>query len=292
MISRTPGFRIDGRTRVYAVFGHPVAHTASPAMQNAAFRALGMNAIYVALDVAVADLPAAVAGVRAAGFAGVNLTIPLKEAAIPLVDRLSPEAAFCRSVNTLAIRGNRILGHSTDGTGLLCALRKDLNFSPRGKRILLLGAGGAARAAAHALARNGVRSITIANRTLERARRLAAALAGIFPGGAFPALSLADAIRAEMTDLVVNATSLGMNGKTLPVDLKTLAGHPAVYDMIYRPSETPLLKTARTLGLPAVNGLEMLLHQGAAAFTIWTGRKAPIAIMRNALKDTLIQTNG
>ncbi len=276
---------LTGKTRVYAVFGCPVEHSLSPAMHNAAIAALGLDCVYVPLRVEPADLPAAIGGVRAMGLAGVNLTIPLKEAAVALVDELSDEAREIGAVNTLFWKDGALCGHSTDGEGFWMSLEGTPGQSA--KRALVLGAGGASRAVCFALARRGI-EVTIANRTPERARELAAALPGSHAHG-MPAEPEDLARAAAAADLIVNCTSVGMspNDSESPLAENCIERGHIVCDLIYNPRETLLLRTAREKGALGLNGVDMLVNQGALSFQLWTGIMPPVQVMKAAVTGAL-----
>ncbi|MCC6484090.1 MAG: shikimate dehydrogenase [Armatimonadetes bacterium] len=287
-MDRSPG-EISGRAVVLAVFGCPIDHSRSPVMHNAAIRALGLDAVYVPFRVEPGRLPEAIAGMRALGMGGVNLTIPLKEMAVALVDRLSPEAQRIGAVNTLWWDNDMLAGHSTDGEGFLRSLQEFQGGLPR--RALVLGAGGSARAVCFALADHGVK-ITIANRTLEKGQKIAVEIARIVQGSHPSAIStepddLRDAVRHS--DLIVNCTSVGMGSKadSSPLPPDCIDGHHVVYDLIYNPSQTRLLVEAREKGARVLNGVDMLVHQGALSFELWTGIAPPLDVMKNAVQGTL-----
>lgn len=263
----------------FALLGHPVAHTLSPAMHAAAFRALGLDAAYLAIDVAPADLEVAVRGTRALGFRGLNLTIPHKEAVMSLVQ---PDEMASRigAVNTVDLR--TMTGHNTDGVGVVRALRAE-GVEPRGMRVLVMGAGGAARAVAVALSQEGAR-LTVANRDVDRARRVAAGI----PGAAARGLESVGALARQM-DLVVNATPVGMHpdiGSAL-VTRDDLRPGQVVFDTVYNPPQTRLLAEARAAGAQAVNGVKMLVHQGAESLRIWLGVQPPLDVMEAAVREGL-----
>jgi shikimate dehydrogenase len=226
------------------------------------------------------------------GVCGFNVTIPFKTAVIPLLDALSPEAALIGAVNTVAREGDRLVGFNTDGTGFIQSLREDLDFDPSGAKILMLGAGGAARAALAALCTAGAASVTIANRTAQRGEALQTAFAAMFPAVDIGLASL-EILRAgeglAEVDLLVNTTAVGMNSTAFAsVDLTPLKPDARVYDMVYSPPLTPLLATARERGFATANGAGMLAAQGEAAFTIWTGCKPPAGIMKKRLEQALV----
>jgi len=275
-------------TRV-AVFGDPVAHSLSPAMHNAAFRSLDLRWRYEKRRVRKARLRAALREASRRGYRGVNLTIPLKEAALRLMDRVTPAARRAGAVNTVTFECGRMEGHSTDGEGFLRSLREAWGFRPAGVRAIVLGAGGAARSVAAALAGAGARSILIVNRHPARARALARAfrrVAGAVEGRSWPPPKAWTSLLAR-ADLLVNATSLGLHGEPSPVPVDAMHRGLKVVDLVYNPSCTALLRAACHGGAGTLNGAGMLVHQGALAFERWTGRRAPVAIMRRALDMAL-----
>jgi len=280
-----------GPPRLAAVIGWPVGHSISPAMHNAAFRALGLHWHYLALPVDPRDLSVAVAGLRALGFAGFNVTIPHKIAMLPLMDELSEDAVAIGAVNTVVIRDGRLTGHNTDAYGFLTTLEAS-GFAPAGRQALVLGAGGAARAVVYALARAGT-VVRLWNRTPERASRLVADLAPHLAGASVAALpgdgaALAGAL--SKADLVVNATSVGMKGgpagSPLPAGL-LLRPDMTVFDLVYTPPLTPLLRQARAARARPVGGLGMLVRQGARAFTLWTSIEPSVEVMERAARRAL-----
>jgi shikimate dehydrogenase len=266
------GRAITAATRVVAVIGDPVAHSRSPAMHNAAFAATGLDWVYVAFPVTRGDGGAAVRAVTTLGLAGLNVTMPHKADAAAACDDLTPEAADLGAVNTVVNADGALVGHSTDGDGFLRAL-DDEGVDVAAKDCLVVGAGGAARAITHALGRAGAR-VTVAARRPE-ASRDAAALAP-----AAVAVGL-EAVAVEAFDVIVNATPLGMHGEPPPIDPARLHDGQFVFDTVY-PADTPLLVEARARGLRAAGGLGMLVHQGALAFSLWTGVAPPLDVMRAA----------
>jgi shikimate dehydrogenase len=274
-----------------AVFGDPVAHSRSPAMHNAAFRSLGLPYVYLKFRVPVADLGLALKGVAALGFRGVNLTIPLKEAALPLMDRLTVSARRMGAVNTVTFDWlGSTEGHNTDGEGFLRSMYGEWGYRPRGANAVVLGAGGAARAVVFALASAGVRKIAVVNRTVARASALAREVSrdtGCSVRVARPLSVGGWQDLLEETDLLVNATSVGMRGEPSPVPVSALFPRLRVADLVYNPSSTALLRAARRKGARAMNGCGMLVHQGALAIERWTSRRAPVMAMRRALLRSL-----
>ncbi len=292
---------LSATTRLAAVFGAPIRHSASPAMHNAALAELGLDWRYVACEVAPERLREGIEGARHMRWVGLNLTVPHKLLALPLMDELDDSARLWGAVNTVVfeaedtegwwkpvgqlreVRGTvRANGFNTDADAIIRSLREDLGIEPRSARVLLLGAGGAGRAAALRLADEGVEELWLVNRTPDKAQALAAEIAE-----RFPAVDVRTGYPEAEVEFVLNATSVGLKpGDGLPFDpgIFPLERADGVYDMVYRPAETPLLQAARAAGCQVANGLGMLLYQGAAALELWTGRPAPIEVMRSALK--------
>lgn len=282
--------KINGKTRVFGIFGYPVGHSASPLMQNAAFRACDLNCVYIPFPVSPELLPAAVAGIKAMGLAGVNITIPHKEAVAGFLDEISPEAGLIGAVNTIVNVDGRLGGHNTDGRGFLRSLEEEAGFRVADKTILLLGAGGAARGVGVQLALAGAKKVIIANRRPERAAAIAEVVARNTGAAAdttdLTEQALADAISG--VDLIVNTTPLGMHPNTAempPLPTELLESRHLVADLVYNPMTTVLLKKASEAGAGILSGLGMLLYQGAVAFELWTGQKAPVEVMRQALAE-------
>jgi len=269
--------RVGGATRVAAVLGFPVAHSLSPVIHNAAFAALELDWTYVALPVEPGTVPVAVAGLRALGFEGANVTMPHKEAVADAMEELTDDARRLHAVNTIQLRGGALVGHNTDAPGFARFLERDAGFDPAGRTALVFGAGGAARACALALARAGLTRIVVALREPARVRPLAQALDG-YPT-VVEAIGFDDAAMAE-ADLVVNGTPLGAHGETIP--LPKVGPDALVVDLLYRPASTPLQQAARAAGAKAFGGLGLLLHQAALSFELWTGRPAPLEVMSAA----------
>lgn len=254
------------------VIGDPVRHSKSPVLQNAMLRRLGLAPVYSAVPVKAGELDAFLSEVKDGVWRGFNATMPLKQALLPKLDGLDEEARRLGAVNTVATENGRLIGHNTDGRGFLAALREELEIDPAGKRITLLGAGGAARAVALALVGAGADSVTVCNRSIPRAEELCACAPGVLVPSAGDGETLC--ARAADTDLLINCTSQGMTGKEEFADLRFLSCLPqnaAVCDLVYEPDETQLLHTARTLGYPAMNGLGMLVHQAVFALEHFLG---------------------
>jgi shikimate dehydrogenase len=268
----------------------PAGHSISPGMQNAALQATGFPARYSAWEVAPAGLPAAITRLRDASVLGANVTIPHKQAVIPLLDELTPAAAAIGAVNTISNSAGRLTGHNTDGSGFLAALA-EADFMPQGKRVVMLGAGGAARAVLHALLGSGVERVLLSNRTQATAERLASDFAALGQVAVLGGAELPQAVVA--CDLLINTTSVGMaaggeaSPQVSPLPAALLPASGLVVDLIYRPPVTLLLQRARAAGLRVQNGLPMLVWQGAQAFTIWTGQAAPTLVMRRAAESLL-----
>ena len=295
---------IDAVTRVCAVYGFPVRHSASPAMQNAGFAALGLNWRYLAFEVPPDNLAAALAGAKAMRFAGLNLTVPHKLLACEMMDALDDSARTWGAVNTVRFEGRdaaggwrpladlattpaevRAHGFNTDAEAITTAVREDLGLELTGAKVVLLGAGGAGRTAALKLAADGVARLSLINRTAARADAIVEEIRR-----RFPQVSVSVGYPSTPVDLVMNATSLGLKpGDAMPCDESrfSLRQAGAVFDMVYRPAETELLRRGRAAGCRVANGMGMLLYQGARALELWTGRPAPLAAMRQALERAL-----
>lgn len=279
--------KIDGSTQLAGVFGSPIAHTASPAMHNAAFTSLKMNWCYIACHVDPANLRAALAGIRDMNFRGVNLTVPHKILALDFVDSVEPEARQLGAVNTIINESGKLRGCNTDGYGFAKALQDDFDLELKGLRILILGAGGAGRALAIQSALAGAAKIIVANRTAGKTDAIAAEVTKTKTGFATTSLDGVGKLLKEV-DLLVNATSVGLkDGESLAIPAEAFHKNLAVYDTIYRPAETELLRQAAAAGAKVSNGLSMLLHQGARAFELWTQRTAPVSVMRRALRTAV-----
>lgn len=278
--------QVNGTTKILCIIGNPVRHSLSPVMQNSALQACGLNYVYVPFEVASEGLGAAVAGLKALGVAGFNVTIPHKTHIMRYLDGLDDSADAAGAVNTVKNDCGHLIGYNTDGDGLIRALANEFEFNVRGAAIAIIGAGGAARGAVAALCRAGARRIIIANRTLERASELASVMALRFPDTELLVVASFNELENSMAnvDVLVNTTSLGMNRDDLPLpQLTSLPRTAKVYDMVYAPLFTPLLREAAGLGLKGSNGLGMLASQGELAFTIWTGIIPPSGLMKSVL---------
>ena len=288
MPEATPRLQLSGETRVVGVIGWPVRHSLSPPMHNAAFAVLGLNWVYVPFSVDPERIAEAMAAVRALDLAGLNVTIPHKLAVLPYLDEISDDARLLGAVNTVVPREGRLLGYNTDGQGFLRSL--EATGEPiSGSAVVLIGAGGSARAVALALARAGAASLTVVNRTLERAQAVVELLRSAELCGAYQALALDDpraAAAVGEAGVVVDSTAVGMypHHEVEPViPSRWLHGGQVVCDLTYNPRETVLLRAAAAAGARTLDGTGMLVHQGALALEYWTGREAPAAAMRAAL---------
>jgi shikimate dehydrogenase len=275
---------ITGNTKLCGLIGDPVRHSVSPAMHNAAFRTLGLDYAYLPFRVRRDDLPAALQGMRALNIRGLNVTIPHKVAALALLDEIDPLAKQIGAVNVLVNNSGRLTGYNTDAEGFLQVLSGH-GIEAQGRNVAVLGAGGAARAIAFALASRGA-SLTILNRTPGAALSCAADISGS-TGQPVKALELTRANLAavlEGASLLVNATSIGMlpAGDVSPVGRELLGSQLTVVDIVYNPHKSRLLREAGQAGAMTINGLEMLIRQGALAFEKWTGRQPPLEVMRRA----------
>lgn len=277
---------ISGKTRVVGIIGNPIGHSLSPVMQNAALAACRLDYVYVPFAVSPDDLGQAVRGLRALGVRGFNVTIPHKKAIIPFLDQLDDSAEAAGAVNTVLLNGATMVGYNTDGVGLVDSLALDLGFQPGAEPIVVIGAGGAARGAIAALCHAGAKKIIICNRSLETARDVMRDMINRYPDAQVDVrrLDQTDEELLGATSLLLNTTSLGMNGERIEgIDLSRLPKHAVVYDMVYSHTGTPLVKEANARGLRAANGIGMLVAQGERAFEIWTGLKPPEGVMRTAL---------
>jgi len=275
---------ISGKTEVYGIFGYPVEHTFSPGMHNAAFAHVGMDACYVPFAVSPDRLAEAVRGVLPLGIRGLNITVPHKEKVIPLLDELTEDARLIRAVNTIAVRDGRLIGHNTDGRGFLRSLREETAFRPKGKTVLIIGSGGAARAVGFSLALAGAGEIMVSDTDHEKAVRLAKDIRERTTARTV-AVKIAKLAQAmDVAPCVVNATPLGLK-KTdpLPVPRECIRAGQLVCDLVYNPPLTGLLKAAKTRGASTLSGIGMLLYQGVIAFEIWSGRRAPVPVMKKML---------
>lgn len=279
---------ITGKTRVYGVIGDPIEHSLSPILHNAAFSYLKLDSVFLAFQVKKENVENAMQGMRALDIHGLNVTMPHKSAVIPFLDEVDQTAKTLNAVNTIHNNDGRLCGFSTDGIGALKALEEN-NADPNGKRVLLLGAGGAARAIAYTLAQKAS-ELVILNRTSRQAEELAKVLKQTLSKRVVSKALTRGNVQESLkdSDILVNATSVGMKpdvNQSL-VEAEWLKPDLTVMDIVYNPVETKLIKDAKLAKAKVVNGVEMLIHQGAASFTIWTNQQAPVEVMRQtALKQ-------
>ena len=278
---------ISGHTKPYAVLGHPIGHTLSPIMHNAAFAALRMDAVYIALDVAPERLINVLESMKYMGFGGINLTVPLKEIAFKGLPRLDDSAKLLGAVNTVRIRADGLTGFNTDGYGFVKAIEEAFGFNLKGASLFVAGTGGAGRAVALTAAQAGAAKIVMTDVDRARSENVGREIAKRFPNIAVTVVSNRNdqIAAAHEAALVVQATPVGMKKEDPPV-LPPEAFRPGqfAFDLIYMFSETAFMKSAKAAGAKAANGLGMLLHQGARAFGIWTEKPPPIDVMRAALE--------
>lgn len=268
------------------LIGHPVAHSLSGAMQQAAFDEVGIDARYELWDRAPIALPDAITEVRGDDFLGVNVTIPHKERVVPMIDKLTEEAQATGAVNTLTREGRRLVGHNTDVPGFAAALDKLVGRQKMPRQAVLLGAGGGARAVVYGLIRAGFQRVVIFNRHLHRAEGLVKHFGRSAAHMELKAMPWHESIiESELakTKVLINATSIGLNADVSPIPAEILSGDVLVLDLIYK--RTRLLRDAESAGATAQDGETMLLHQGAAAFALWTGQPAPLEVMSRALAE-------
>jgi shikimate dehydrogenase len=277
---------INGQTKLVGLMGYPIEHSLSPAMHNRAFAARNLNWRCLPLPVHPERLGEAVAGLRALGFVGANVTVPHKEAVMSYLDEVAPAAQAIGAVNTMVVHEDELVGHNTDWQGFLTALSEG-GFDPQDKRAVVLGAGGAARAVVYALARAGAQ-VAVLNRTPARAQALVKDFSPLFP--ALPLTSQTLEEQTAEAHLLVNATPVGLwpevDQSIWPEDLP-FPNHLVVFDLVYNPRQTKLLRQAEAVGAKVIGGLGMLVHQGAAAFELWTGERAPVETMQAAASEAL-----
>jgi len=278
---------MDNQTVLTGLFGLPVGQSMSPDMHNAAFRQLGLNFAYMAFAVERDQLRTAVEAIRALSVRGVNVTIPHKVAVMEFLDDIDPEALSIGAVNTIVNDNGKLLGYNTDGRGYVRSLVEETQVSLKDKRILIVGAGGAARAVGVSLAREGVKQITVANRSVEKAKELSDHLAHYVSSSMSTPLS--ECRDLYEVDIVINTTSVGMypDMDHTPIPKESLHPNLLISDLIYNPFQTKLLKEGQEIGATTHNGLGMFVHQGALAFELWTGRQAPIDLMRTTVEQRL-----
>lgn len=278
--------------KVVGIIGYPLGHSVSPAMHNAAFKKLGLDWEYAPFEVSPEDLAESLNGFRALHFAGFNVTIPHKEAIVPMLDEVTKLARIIGAVNTVVNQEGKLIGYNTDGAGFLDSLKVDAKTNPKGKRVVVLGAGGASRAVSIMLAEAGAKIITLSDIQEEKAKELSEYIGSSFEVDCdYVDVNSQDLQKAiDKAHILVNSTPIGMKPK---IDQSPLADNIKlpkkllVYDLVYNPAQTKLLKTAKAAGCKICSGLGMLVRQGAAAFTLWTDEEAPVKVMWQAGEKAL-----
>jgi shikimate dehydrogenase len=292
---RAVSLRINGRTKLAGVIGWPLDHTLSPAMHNAAYEEMGLDAVYIPLPVRnEVELHRLVSAVRALPFLGFNVTMPFKGAMLELCDEVAAQARLAGAVNTVHCSDGRLIGYNTDGRGLIESLADEAGFSTEGKRVALIGAGGAAGAALVGFVVSRAARVAVVNRSTERAEELVSRIAACARATEVVAIALDDAEgEVRSADLIVNATPVGMSGSAeTPIPPEWLRAGQLVADMVYRPAVTPLLRAAAACAAKPVGGLGMLVAQGAMSIDIWAGgdgARAPRDTMRSAAEAVLAE---
>ena len=275
---------ISGKTSIYGIFGHPVEHTFSPGMHNAAFVRIGLDGCYVPFAVRPDELAKAMKAIIPLGLCGLNITVPHKEKVIPFLDGLTNDARLFGAVNTIEVKDRKLIGHNTDGKGFLRSLREETGFRPKGKTFLMVGSGGAARAVCFNLAFSGAGGILLYDIDHGKAEKLGRDIRS----ATATRITVLDAsglrTLAQNADCIINATPLGLKkSDPLPLSRDLIRKGQMVCDLVYNPPDTRLLRTAQTRGAKTLSGIGMLLYQGVVAFEIWTGKKAPVSVMKKAL---------
>jgi len=283
---------INGSTKLTGIIGYPVTHSVSPQMHNAAYAKLGLNYCYLPISVKPEDLERVLEGIRILSFAGVNVTIPHKEAVVTHLDEVTKIARLIGAVNVILVQEGHLIGYNTDGPGFIDSLREDAGFEVAGKRVVLLGAGGGAKSVALMLAQDGVKNLVISDLIYEKAENLCEYINSHFGIAPYACPSKSNELRKLIgsCDLLVNATPVGMHPKVneCPIeDDYIIPGSAVVYDLVYNPLETKLLKLAKKNGAKAVSGIGMLIRQGALAFSLFTEQEAPVSAMKEAALKAL-----
>jgi len=283
---------INGSTKLTGIIGYPVTHSVSPQIHNAAYAKLGLNYCYLPISVKPEDLERVLEGIRILSFAGVNVTIPHKEAVVTHLDEVTKIARLIGAVNVILVQEGHLIGYNTDGPGFIDSLREDAGFEVAGKRAVVLGAGGGAKSVAMMLAQDGVKNLVISDLIYEKAENLCEYINSHFGIAPYACPSKSNELRKLIgsCDLLVNATPVGMHPKVneCPIeDDYIIPGSAVVYDLVYNPLETKLLKLAKKNGAKAVSGIGMLIRQGALAFSLFTEQEAPISVMKEAALKAL-----
>lgn len=281
---------INGSTELYGIIGYPARHTFSPAMHNAAFQSLGMNAVYLAFEVKPQDLCSAMNCLKVLGARGLNITVPYKEKVLRYLDEIEKEAELIGAVNTVAFTDGKSKGFNTDGKGFIRSLQEEFGISPKGRNFFIIGAGGASMAISFSLALSGAGRIVIVDEIADKAITLSKALSTRASCEAIALKKENKAVKEMIlnSEVLVNTSPCGMKASDQKViDPDFIYKGLLVYDIIYNPRATMLLRDARNMGAVPANGMGMLLNQGVLAFTIWTGKKAPVHVMKKALSGVL-----
>ncbi len=284
----------SGSTKIVKLIGYPVEHSKSPLMHNAAFQSLGLDFVYVLFAVRAPDLKEAITGLRASDVAGANVTIPYKEEVMRYLDEIASEAELIGAVNTIRNREGKLIGYNTDGQGFITSLLVDGKIKLEGQKVFMMGAGGAGKAIAVKLAERGIERLVVTDKIGERTEALVGKLRENIPDCAVYAVAVNSKEFAQTlseSTLLVNATPVGMKeGDPCVLDPDYLHKDLFIYDVVYN-RETPLIAEAKKRGIKALDGIGMLLHQGAASFEIWTGKKAPIEVMKNKILEEMGSMN-
>ena len=278
-------------TQSVGIIGNPLAHSISPVFQQAAFDYLKLPVKYKIWKTSSSEFQQSIQNLRSIEFLGANITIPYKEEVLKHLDDLDSKAKSIGAVNTIVKKNNKLIGYNTDAFGFIKSIQSDSNFSLKGKRALIIGAGGAARAAAFSIIDEGIDSLVIANRTIQRADDLADDLAEVIDVETLALKSPSFEELVGSSNLIINSSSVGMaytntNSQSL-IKADWISPGSLVFDMVYNPISTPLISEARKAGVETISGLSMLIYQGAASFNLWTNREAPIQIMTVAAKQAL-----
>ncbi len=271
---------LSGETSLFGIIGEPIQHSFSPAMQTVAFQKCNCNAVYLPFAVKKEKLAQVIPALETLNVSGINVTAPYKNAIIPYLTEISEEAKILQSVNTVYREKEKWIGCNTDGVGFIKGLT-EIDFSPIGKSIQVIGAGGSAQSIIYNLAKNKAKKIYIYNRTYNKVLQIIQNYSGLFPNVEFVGENC-----NQNVDLLVNTTSIGADGSSMSVPLELIQKAKVVVDIIYH-LETPLLKKAKQLEKITLGGLPMLLYQGALSFTIWTKHEAPLEVMRNCLQQLI-----
>lgn len=283
---------INGSTKLTGIIGYPIEHSVSPQMHNAAYAKLALDYCYLPLPVVSSDLEKALEGIRILGFVGLNVTIPHKEAVIPHLDEVTKLARLIGAANVILNQEGRLVGYNTDGPGFMDSLKEDAGFDVKGKRAVILGAGGAAKSVAIMLAKDGIANLVVSDVIYEKAKDLCEYINSHFGIAPYACPTKSDEARKliEKCDLIVNATPVGMHPKVnecpISEDYK-IPSKAIAYDLVYNPMETRFLKMAKANGANAISGLGMLLRQGALAFSLFTEQEPPMQVMKDAALKAL-----